>query len=507
MEKFIKEIYEYSELYSELKQGILETRQMRMVFAEDHFNTAYNKLCVCCRECIKASCDYAMDFTQSVIQMSEYKNNLMLLSDHVEDNVLPWLKKWINDYAQIDVDTETGYRIVSSKVGYLTIQIVESGKYIHSLYDPMEEARQYINRIYEPEYREYILYGCGMGYYAYQIFRASFGAARITIYERDENLLNYARDYGVLDWIPDSTMTIKLIKSNTEFIEHSKQKGVKAVFHIAEMDSMPDFGKEELVRRCIGENTSNEMKRIAVMNYYRNLEQNIPDASEMKEKILPEAVVVAAGPSLDLSMDYLRMCKGKKSIIAVNTIFRKLIKNGIEPDFVVVIDASERMEKHLEGVENEKVPLIIDLCGYWRWCRDYLGPKYMVYSTFGCKEAEAYIKQNKKEKWPSGGTVTFLAMEFAYRMGAKKIYFVGTDLGYPEGKSHATGTAYGMELNTERMVEVNRVGGGKILTDHVMNQYRNAIEIRISQIGSKVKFYNLSTIGARIKGTIELKEM
>lgn len=505
MEKFIEEIYEYSQMYSELKLAILQTRQLRMAHAEDHFNAIYKKLCECCRKCLAAGCDYAMEFTQNVLQMSELKNDLRVLSDHVESKVLPLFRKWISEVAQIDVDTDDGYRILSSESGYLTIRINSSEKYIHSAYDPMEEARIFMERMLDPMASEYVLFGCGMGYYAYQLYLLTYGSAKITIYERDAGLMEYARMYGVLDWVPASVLHLEQLKDDgTVFLEHCRQNKVKAIFHTAELEMYEQELKEGLINLCIGVNTSNVMRDIAVMNYYRNLEVQIPDVTQIKKKILPSAIIVAAGPSLDMTMDYLRRNKGKKTVIAVNTIFRKLVQNGIKPDYVVVIDASDRMEKHLAGMENEDATLIVDLCAYWRWTRDYQGPKYRMYSTYACKEAMEYIQKNRKEKWLSGGTVTFTAMEFAYRMGAKEIYFAGTDMGYPGGKSHASGTAYGMQLAKDEMFEVDSVTGGKVLVDYVMNSYRQDIEFRIAQIGNRAKFYNLSTIGAKIKGTIEL---
>ena len=77
-------------------------------------------------------------------------------------------------------------------------------------------------------------------------------------------------------------------------------------------------------------------------------------------------------------------------------------------------------------------------------------------------------------------------------------------MGYPDRRSHAVGTAYGMIQDSEELIEVCSVGGGKVLTDPVMNRYRTAMESRINQIGKETEFYNLSTIGARINGTKEI---
>ena len=503
MEDFIAEIYSYAELYTKLRQGVEEIRQNRMTYAKDFFNDVYENLCACCKVCLEESFIHARELSKGVIGMSGCKNDFLLLGDHIEEYVLPFLKEWIGEMSHIDVVTEDGkYRIVSSRLGYLTIQICESGKYIHSAYDPMKEAERCIKSRYDPVYSEYILYGCGMGYYAYQLYMITDGSARIVIYEKDQNLLEYARQYGVLDWIPEDVLSIKIGEKDKAFIEHSLHDNVKAIFHIAEIDTSNSREKEQIYRLCIGENTAAHIAEMATLNFYRNIAQKLPDVSEMKEQVLEDVVIVAAGPSLDNTLDFLRRCKGKKTIIAVNTVFRKLVQNGIKPDFVVVLDASKRMIKHLRGVEHEAVPLIVDLCVYWRWCYEDHGPKYIVYSTYSCKKAEEYIKKNEKEKWPSGGTVTFLALEFALRKSAKRIYLVGCDLGYPEGRTHAADTAYA-ETTDKEMIDVERVGGGTIPSDYVFGLFRSAIETRIEQTGNAAVFYNLSTIGARIKGTKE----
>ena len=261
--------------------------------------------------------------------------------------------------------------------------------------------------------------------------------------------------------------------------------------------------KEALLQRYIAFNTGHVMKKVLPINVWRNTEKNLPDVSEFRETLLSDAVVVAAGPSLDDCMVLLKKWKGKKTIIAVDTVFKKLLSNGIKPDFVTAIDPFSSVAKHLEGVEQENVPLILYYGVYWRWSHDYQGPKYIAYSELPYEEADIYVRQNAKKKWPSGGTVTFLAMEFAIRNRAKRIFFVGADFGYPGGKSHAAGTAFSHEIKREEMLETEAVGGGRIQTDHMMNLYRQSIEQRIAQMGNKIKFYNLSTKGARIKGTIE----
>ena len=503
-ESFIEEIYNYSKIVTALKQTVRELRSGRNKMFLEGINDTYKLLCASCEKCMQMGYPHAREFSENVLRMSEMTDDLMLLGDHVEAKVLPFLCEWISLYADIDVDTEDGYRIKSSGTGYLTACIQMTGKYIHSTYDPMDEAALYIDSLYDPKCSEYVFYGCGMGYYIYQLYRISYGSVRITVYERDANLVTYARHYGVLDWVPESVLNVIIDTEMVAFQEHSDREGVKTVFHLPEVEAL-DSGckKEALLQRYIAFNTGHVMKKVLPINVWRNTEKNLPDASEVKETVLSDAVVVAAGPSLDDCMVLLKKWKGNKTIIAVDTVFKKLLSNGIKPDFVTAIDPFSSVAKHLEGVEQENVPLILDYGVYWRWSHDYQGPKYIAYSELTYEEADIYVRQNAKKKWPSGGTVTFLAMEFAIRNRAKRIFFVGADFGYPGGKSHAAGTAFSHEIKREEMLETEAVGGGRIQTDHMMNLYRQSIEQRIAQMGNKIKFYNLSTKGARIKGTIE----
>ncbi len=505
-ESFIEQIYTYSRLISDIKSAIVETRKGRSIDASDCYNELYPQLCECCKELLCEEYADAKKLSREVLLLNEYKNDFMLLADRLEYNILPLLIDLVSSYSDINVDTGDGYMIRSSKVGYLTAQINITGKYIHSTYDPMEEARIYVENMYDPKYSEYVFYGCGMGYYIYQLFLISDGSTQIYVYEKDPQLVEYAKRYGVLEWVPNENLNI--ITSNNPgelFYEHIKKHPVGYYCHYAEVETVDDKKEKEILSSCcISYNTKNRMKDTAKLNLYRNLELGLKDVDSIKENIGDNVIIVAAGPSLDAGIGFLRTCNKRVTIIAVETVMRKLLDNGIKPDYVVVLDPSRRMIKHLRGVEKEKIPLIVDLCVYWRWTHDYSGDKYIVYSTFPCPEAVDYIEKEHKEKWPAGGTVTYLAMEFAIRKGAKNLCLLGVDLGYPEGKSHASGTAFEQSMDDYDTIWVESVDGGRIQTDYSMSLYRQAMEKRIDEADGGVKFYNLSSVGSRIKGTYEI---
>lgn len=211
-----------------------------------------------------------------------------------------------------------------------------------------------------------------------------------------------------------------------------------------------------------------------------------------------EFVVIAAGPSLDDNMEFLRESQGKKTLIAVGTVFRKLLEAGIVPDMVVVLDFMERIYRQIEGLEDQKIPLLLGMTAYWKFAENYQRDKYKIPIT------DSPGKGRDKDAWVIGGTVTHLAMEAAIRFGAEKIYLVGVDLAFPKGLSHAEGTMDRAVVKTEGMIPVEGVGGTTVYADSLFIAYRQWIEQRI-ELAPWITYYNMSHIGARIAGTREEK--
>ncbi len=78
------------------------------------------------------------------------------------------------------------------------------------------------------------------------------------------------------------------------------------------------------------------------------------------------ALCVAAGPALDVKIDYIRSQQHKTVVIAVNNALRSLEKHGIQPDFAVINDTSLDAEKSFAGLERQEgVKLVAHLlaCG------------------------------------------------------------------------------------------------------------------------------------------------
>ena len=192
------------------------------------------------------------------------------------------------------------------------------------------------------------------------------------------------------------------------------------------------------------------MERFASLwlkNNCRNLEKsNLSDGiSIYKNKARDlDAVVLAAGPSLTKVLPYLSEIKKRSILICVDTALRSCLKAKVEPDFVILIDPQYWAARHLAGIKSESSVLITE------------GAAYPSVFTFNCRKTVVcsslfplgqYFERKlasfgEKGRIETGGSVSTSAWDFARFIGAKRIFFAGLDLSYPEKNTHIKGSTF-----------------------------------------------------------------
>jgi len=168
------------------------------------------------------------------------------------------------------------------------------------------------------------------------------------------------------------------------------------------------------------------------------------DFSLISKKPVKEAAVIAAGPSLDIQIEYLAKLKSKNVfIICSDTALGVLIHNGIEPDAVVSIDCQHISYYHFMGKELRKklqsIPLILDIASPPLLCG--LSASVIFFAS------GHPLAQYLKTEWrplaqldTSGGNVTYSCLSLAETLGAQRITFFGADFSYIGSQSYARGT-------------------------------------------------------------------
>jgi len=359
------------------------------------------------------------------------------------------------------LDRQTSYQLTPSKTGPATLWLAppEGGTlYLHSRFDPIDEARRLIDSVAVSEQVAFFLHGFGLGYHAQILFDRAAKDAFIWVLEPDLLLLRTA--FEAIDYS-------KLMSSGRVlFVTHADKAslfgrlmphapalvlGFEPITHAPSLRLAPTFHQQlgQLIEefKSYGKTTISTL----VMNSKRtaeNVAANLawyvatPSVSRLKDHYKGSpAIIVSAGPSLRKNKHLLGDAQGKAVLIAVQTTLQPLLEMGVEPQFVTSLDyhdiCARFFEKLPTGLKTELIAeakaasVIFDL---------HRGPLSLMANEFA--ENLLAEMQLKKGALPSGATVAHLAYYVAEHLGCDPIIFVGQDLGFSDGLCYAPGTSY-----------------------------------------------------------------
>jgi len=234
----------------------------------------------------------------------------------------------------------------------------------------------------------------------------------------------------------------------------------------------------------------------------------------------PPLFLAAAGPSLDKIKPLLRDIHERCVIVAVDTNLRFFIKNGIQPDFVLVVDPQFWNNRHLDRCVREKdnlqTALIAESAVYPPVLKLPFKHKFLCGSMF---PLGMFIEKrvDPKTRLGAGGSVASTAWDFARFLGAQEIWIAGLDLSFPDLKTHFRGARF-EEISNSSSTRFNpvekwvvralrdgfpfkapSVSGGQVTTDRRLSLYAAWFEAQFAQ-NKQIKNYALFHEGLAIKG-------
>lgn len=198
------------------------------------------------------------------------------------------------------------------------------------------------------------------------------------------------------------------------------------------------------------------------------------------------AIIVCAGPSLKNSIDRIKALKGKCVIIATDTVFRSLMKRGIEPDFMNAHDANENGAKFFQGIKSNCIGLMVNYI-HPNTIAAYNGPKAFYYvaddsvgtyttMALACDGPERKDGSFLQSKITGGSSVAHTAYYFALEFGCNPITFVGLDLSYPDLKNSHFETDNPKDLSKKKLIDVENITGEKCKTDLSFYSYKHVFD-------------------------------
>ncbi|MDR1837969.1 MAG: DUF115 domain-containing protein [Treponema sp.] len=242
-------------------------------------------------------------------------------------------------------------------------------------------------------------------------------------------------------------------------------------------------------------------------------------AAESENAALP-VFLAAAGPSLDKTAPLLRDIYRRCIVVAVDTSFRFLVKNGVQPDFVLVVDPqfwnSRHLDRCINGNARSRTALIAESAVYPPVLRLPFEKIFLCGSLF---PLGTFIEKqvDPKGRLGAGGSVATTAWDFARSLGGRDIWISGLDLSFPGLKTHFRGARFEESSNSQSVrfnpvekwvVRALRDGipfkarsssGGQVLTDRRLSLYAAWFENQFS-IHPEVRNYALFQDGLAITG-------
>lgn len=215
------------------------------------------------------------------------------------------------------------------------------------------------------------------------------------------------------------------------------------------------------------------------------------------------AIVVAAGPSVDESLAYIKELRNRFVVICVGRILTRLLAVGkVRPHLVITADGQSFVEKHFKYLPAG-MPVVATVFSHPDVIDKLDRTFYLDMLSMGLSEWMTQ-KLGPRGEVHSGGNVASVALGVAAALGCNPVLAVGQDLSYPaSGKTHARG-----KLNEDKdwklpdhqkYYDIPGNYQPTVKTNRQMMHYVQFTEDLVAN-NPHVRFINVNTGGARIEG-------
>ncbi len=247
--------------------------------------------------------------------------------------------------------------------------------------------------------------------------------------------------------------------------------------------------------------SSKEEKYLLFFNFAENTKFNDDYVTKAADRIQGKtAYLIAGGPSLNNCLDLLKKREEDSIILTVGTSAGKLLKEGIDPEFVIISDPLPAMKKQLnQPFDYGKTSLFYLATTYNYAVEGFMGKRYIVYQ----KDFEKSERNAAKENYPlflTGGSVSTLALDILLGLRTSKVICLGLDLAYTYNQMHAAGIhAVNAAPTDVQHIMVRSTNGEMVATPSNLNSYREWIVNRLRNYDGDTRLINVSD-GAYIEG-------
>lgn len=392
--------------------------------------------------------------------------------------------------------------LIEAKNGSI-IPVLYNGKTLESRYNPLQDAERKLSLI-SKKTNFFIIFSLGSGILASKILEQN-PESKLLIIENTKDDFDFLGQISLVkklkesknviftdldslykniinQYIPSFYGSLEIIENKNWETENTENYlKAKKIIEIALSDIKKDFSVQAHFGKTWQKNIINNLKII-----------NKTTPFEIKSDVNKTAVIVAAGPSLDTKIDFLKQNRNSIYIIATDTAFHALNKNNIFCDCAISLDGQIISSNHFMGLKNiDETLFVFDLSGNSSAAKFLIENNHRVLFTTNAHPFSNYANQfcnNSILNLDSGaGTVTIGALDLAIKMGFKNIKVIGADFAYlnnkPYTKSIYLDSLYSLKsnklLNAEKsfctlMFRTPLINQKNVKTTDVLNSYKNS---------------------------------
>jgi hypothetical protein len=395
---------------------------------------------------------------------------------------------------------------------------------LNSKYNPKEEAEKWAEQ-YNAKNLDtvFTMFGFGNGILLRELANKTTINNKIIVYEPCLAIFLHAlKEYDLRDIIKDDKVVIIIQNINEYELPYLLSATLTWMNLFSKVECLhPGYDKlfskayseykgllqDNTFNNVVAKNTYGLMGKPIVMNSLTNL-IHLKDSISIWDigKKLPKditVIIAAAGPSLSKNIDELKVAKGRSIIISVDRAYETFMAHGIEPDFIVVLDALKLL-KYCGNVKGFTIPL---LCKF-EASPDILGNHNGKKIIYGFEDFTAGIYKKIGKDYSSiasGGSVATAAFSICAMLGFHRIVLIGNDMAYDGELSHS-GTIQEAITEKQKSIDlfVEDINGNKVRTRHDWYTFLRWFEAVIIQMRT-ADVINATEGGAKIKGTRIMK--
>lgn len=393
---------------------------------------------------------------------------------------------------------------------------------MHSEHDPSADAAAFIASRKLDGHDAYVVGGFGLGYHLLELVKRVPPDKWIAVVEPNAPMMRAAMEYVDLEPLFRRPRVLFCVGADPprflawarDFLTTTEAHSLLVLTYPPAARIVPGF--HALVERELQVAVNKRVVELMTLSKYcealdRNCLFNLPEMARAagvkdfagKFKGIP-AFVVAAGPSLNRTVDALKRVKGRAVIICVGKSLRLLVGKGIEPEFTVALDMTESNRRCFEGFEIPAgVSLVFDPDCHFSIPAVYPRDK-ITFDTNAWLVGWSKKFIGEKGTLQKGMSVAHSAFYLSIALGCDPIVLVGVDLALPTDQTHAEGVTmtWGGKVEVQEgdpnIVLVPGVTGEKVRSLRSFLSFVTTFEQDIALLDRTV--INTSRIGALIRG-------